>query len=846
MMWVVRALLRLAGKGDSKVAAVFGFRQGNCHRAVAHVRAGAPGIPVWLFSTVEPGLETRALCEKVFVHRRSLPLVWKAQRLLWPRWAAIAVTSWTGEHGKWPLKLAPFLTPPCRALILNENGDFLAGTPAGIARHAARRVRDTLHSGTNRARDIGKIFSYHIWRSAPVMRVRNRAAGTWLWLESVAIRTAVFSRPRLALIFRRRNARQFLDLAVPHSEGEGILVFRQNGAGWSPWNLEEAARASDARWLLWLEHGASPSAAADLVPLFSDPRTFAASRQLHFRAWKPMLFATAPFRTLQSGEASRVLAPVSDSILVDRRKLLALGIPRCPLAGSAWKVIFWKAAAAGWRAYSVGQSGTRDEQPDLPIVETGFLLHVLRRPSLRRLAPQQPALAQGNIALPAAGPPPGPRGGNIRVLLVSPYLPFPLSHGGAVRIFSLCRALAGRVEFALVSLREKEDVSDYARLGEIFGEIRIVDKDERPTAGERLPEQVRQHQLSGLGAAVAELAREWEPDLLQVEYTHLAAFRDAAPHVPAILVEHDITFSLYHQLAAREPVDSHAWREYERWLEFEREWLEKYDGVWTVSDHDRAIAIREGRRAPEQTFTVPNGVDTARFVPRGEPAGPPEIFYVGSFRHLPNVIGFEKLRDEVMPRVWAVHPEARLRVVAGPRHEEYWKQFAPRGANPEFDPRVTVHGFVEDLRPLYAGATLVVVPLEVSAGTNIKVLEAMACGKAIVTTPVGCAGLDLRTPEEVLIEKDWQAFARAVAALLDDRSLRERLGRRARRTAERRFSWEAIAAAAHQSYQMLAGTRERIGIPWQNHDTTIRIPGQYRAGARILSPRRVSGGRRQA
>src|SRR5205823_9463114 len=88
--------------------------------------------------------------------------------------------------------------------------------------------------------------------------------------------------------------------------------------------------------------------------LFDDPRTFAVSRQVDFRDWKPSLFATAPFRRLQPGEAAQTLAPVSDFLLVDRAKLAALGIPKTIVPGTAWLLIFWRAAAAGWRSYSVG------------------------------------------------------------------------------------------------------------------------------------------------------------------------------------------------------------------------------------------------------------------------------------------------------------------------------------------------------------------------------------------------------------------------------------------------------------------------------------------------------------
>jgi glycosyltransferase involved in cell wall biosynthesis len=265
--------------------------------------------------------------------------------------------------------------------------------------------------------------------------------------------------------------------------------------------------------------------------------------------------------------------------------------------------------------------------------------------------------------------------------------------------------------------------------------------------------------------------------------------------VPNLLVEHDLTFSLYRQLASNGTAE--AWREYERWRNFERDCLRRFHGVWTVCEEDRVAAIHESGRPAALTFAVPNGVDTERFLPRETDGAAPEILYVGSFRHLPNRLGFEALRKEVMSLLWSRHPHLRLRVVAGPRHQEFW--------NGEADSRITVHGFVEDLRPLYARATAVAVPLQISAGTNIKVLEAMACGKAIVSTVPGCAGLGLTDGLELSIREDWPSFAAALDNLLMDSHLRRGLGERARRTAEAQFSWNAIADGAWQSYLRLAG-----------------------------------------
>ncbi len=635
-------------------------------------------------------------------------------------------------------------------------------------------------------------------RAADVVRgVCGLSAATGLRVLATVLRWCF--NPHLGL-FKMLHGNQPLLLDPVAPDGDGVVHFKQVGLQWDGEALEKFACASNARWVLW--HAAGElDPLCDAMPLFEDARTFAVSRQTHFRGWKTILMATAPFRILQADEATRVLAPLAGTILVNRKKLLALGIPRTSMAGTAWLILFWKAAAAGWRSYSLGQSASVKEQPESPIHDTAFVLQALTDSTLRSLCARQEDLSRGNIAFSPDHQPVSTRDSErLKVLIVSPFLPYPLSHGGAVRIYNLCRELSDRVDFTLIAMRESNDVVNYEKLHEVFREVHVVDKDERPPHDKKLPAQVSSSESASLRALIAQMSQRILPDLIQFEYTHFAGFRDCAPGVPAILVEHDLTFSLYRQLAESNPTKA-AWSEYARWLAFERKWLSTYEGVWTVSDEDREQAMQHGMRLAERTFSIANGVDIERFRPLETETEAPEIFYVGSFRHLPNIIGFEKLRDEIMPRVWAKQPNARLRVVAGPDHERYWHQLGRTASLSALDPRIQVHGFVEDLRPLYARASVVAIPLDVSAGTNIKVLEAMACGKAIVSTPVGCAGLHLRDGYDIAIRNDWAAFSETLCELLHGSPL----GARARRTVENHFSWAAIADRAYESYIAVSG-----------------------------------------
>ena len=771
---------------------MFGCRPADCHAAALHLRRGAPGIPLWLFATSDPLAETAALCDRVVVRGNSVALFFQAQRELWRHSVAICAGAWTGTRGSRVMKLAPLLVPPFRGVFANGHGDFLSATPANVLRHCGRQLHDAAGSAVCSIRLAG----WQVWCVVRLAGCRVRAVAATAPLRAASTLLKWCGYPDRSLFQRLHGAEELRFGHVP-AAGSGVAWYINRGTNWDGPAVERFALESGARWIAWSRGTESPI--DDMLTLFAEEGAFAVSRQERHRQWRLPLFATAPFRGLQPGEASQVLAPLSGTIVVDRAKLLALGVPKCKLAFAAWLLLFWKAAAAGWRAYSMGRPEPASQEPDYPMEERAFLYRVLTDASLRRLGPKEPNLSRGNVAFaPVASDRRRSESGRLRVLVVSPFLPYPLAHGGAVRMFNLCRALAHRVEFALVAIHESRETVHYEKLREVFQEIRVVDMDEPVSRDVRLPAQVRQHQSQSLRETIARLADEWHPDLLQVEFTHMAEFRDAAPDTPAILVEHDLTYSLYGQLADSERSEE-ARREYARWLEFERRWLRGYDAVWTVSEEDRSAAIEQGSQA-DFTFSVPNGVDVFRFRPEDKPAERPEILFVGSFRHLPNVLSFEKLRGEIMPRVWKTLPNAVARVVAGPDHEWFWRKLAPKGVPLDSDPRIEVHGFVEDLRPLYAQAWAVVAPLEVSAGTNIKVLEAMACGKAIVSTPAGCGGLGLRDGQEALVRGDWASFADALCDVLQKEPLRAGIGREARLTAERRFSWNAIQEAAYRSY----------------------------------------------
>jgi len=302
------------------------------------------------------------------------------------------------------------------------------------------------------------------------------------------------------------------------------------------------------------------------------------------------------------------------------------------------------------------------------------------------------------------------------------------------------------------------------------------------------PDVVEEFCSPAFRAALRQTARQWRPVLAQLEFTQMAQYAaDCAP-ARTLLVEHDITFDLYQQLLRTED-DWDLRRQLALWRQFETQAWRQVDCVVAMSQRDQRTI------AAARTAVLPNGVDLERFRPARTEPEPRRLLFIGSFAHLPNLLALEFFLREVWPRLRG----ATLHVIAGARHEDFLA--GQRIDLPQ--PGIELEGFVSDVRPAYERAAVVIAPLVASAGTNIKILEAMAMGKAVVSTPAGVNGLDLSPGEDFILVKNAEEMAAAVETLFANSGARRRLEAAARQRVEREFGWDEIARRQCRLYHRL-------------------------------------------
>ena len=392
--------------------------------------------------------------------------------------------------------------------------------------------------------------------------------------------------------------------------------------------------------------------------------------------------------------------------------------------------------------------------------------------------PVRPKHAGDRTVIPAgsrtlAGRPPS---GRPRVAVLSPYFPYPLAHGGAVRIFNLLREIAREFDVLLFAFTDTDSEPEAAPVLEFCTEITLVSKPRyrEPRWSTWLPPEVHEFTSPAMREALAR-ARF---DLLQVEYTQLARYAGD------VLVEHDVTFDLFGQIYRRTRTRS-AWWDLIRWRRFEARAVRQYRSVVAMSPKDAELL------GPAVRVTViENGVDLDRFQPQPETDGE-RLLFIGSFRHFPNILAYRFFTEEVWPRLRQRFPRMTLTAVAGPDPLTYWHAFAD-SMEPPKDDRIRLLEFVADVRPLYNEANLVVVPTTVSAGTNVKVLEAMAMERAVVSTSSGCAGLGLVHGRSVWVADSAEDFAEGIGLLAKDSVRRAELAHAALLHARATFGWQAL------------------------------------------------------
>lgn len=412
------------------------------------------------------------------------------------------------------------------------------------------------------------------------------------------------------------------------------------------------------------------------------------------------------------------------------------------------------------------------------------------------------------------------------LLFLSQCLPYPPHSGVANRTFNILRQLQREFEVYLLAFSRRNHQPDdpsraaaqqalLALLSGVYDPILIPS--ERGLA-RRIWCHIRSSTLAKpytyyeysdprFAALLAAGLQQVAPALVHVDSLDLYRWLDYLAPYPVAVTHHSVESELLRARARYlQPAILRPYLRYQAALieRVERRFSPLVHLNVMMSDTD---AERLRRLAPAaRTLTVPNGVDieALRPVPEAEII-PGRVVFLGPTYMFPNKDAVEFFLAEMWSAIRRSEPGATFEIIGKASAVDRDRYAGVEGVIPR--------GYVTDIRPYLGRAACSVVPIRVGGGTRLKILDAWAMGKAVVSTSVGCEGLGAVDGENILIRNEPGGFTSAVLAVLRDEQLRRRLGQGGRATVERNYSWDAVGGVLRGAYRDLIASSERSVAP---------------------------------
>lgn len=395
----------------------------------------------------------------------------------------------------------------------------------------------------------------------------------------------------------------------------------------------------------------------------------------------------------------------------------------------------------------------------------------------------------------------------MKTLVVTPFLPYPLVFGAAIRLYNKIRMLGSFSDVSLLSYQSWTDEDSVAHLETLCRRVVVIDAKPPDSKVQRALSlgsvhsyQYRAHRSAALQRTLDAMVATDDYDVVMVDLTPMGQFR--LPDGPLRVLDlHNIEHELVERRAA---TARRAARRATLGLEarkVRREELaicRRFDLLLTTSDRETRILRSWGMPRVE---TLVNTIDTVQLTGPAVPqdAGP-RLAFIGTTHVDANRDGVRYFMDEVFPLVRDKAPDVEVDIVGGVPPADIRAYDALRG--------VRVTGQVKDVRDYMATARALIVPLRSGGGTRLKILEGLSFGVPTVSTSIGAEGLDLVPGEHLLIADGPRSFADAVLAILDDAALRARLRASGRQFVEEHYDWRVVQDHLRAVLEAAVGDRE--------------------------------------
>lgn len=375
----------------------------------------------------------------------------------------------------------------------------------------------------------------------------------------------------------------------------------------------------------------------------------------------------------------------------------------------------------------------------------------------------------------------------------------PPDSGGKIRSYNILRELACQHSVTFFSFYAAHENDSHANLKNIFDRVVCMPLllPSPKSLAEMLDYAIRLFSFQPYGITkyccrevrqkLSELLKQEHHDVIICDFIMPAGVLPWNRPIPKVLFTHNVEAMIWrrHYEVAANPIwKAISWWEWRKMEAAERRYLRLADCVLTVSDMDRDsfASFLDGSKLA----VIPTGVDVHYFQPMSVEEVPDSLVFTGSMDWLPNEDSIFYFVESVLPLIRQQCPQVSLEVVG--RNPSRKLQ-----ALAETEKSLHLSGWVEDIRPFLSRCSVCIVPLRIGGGTRLKIFEAMAMGKAVVSTAIGAEGLPVQSLKNILLADTPQDFAASVVSLLRDSNQRHRLGTAARALVEENYSWRKVA-----------------------------------------------------
>jgi glycosyltransferase involved in cell wall biosynthesis len=388
------------------------------------------------------------------------------------------------------------------------------------------------------------------------------------------------------------------------------------------------------------------------------------------------------------------------------------------------------------------------------------------------------------------------------LLFLSRWQPYPANNGSKLRIYNLLRGLAEQYTVDLISFYDPAveepvpgELANFCR-DVTFVPYKPFDPRSRQARAGFLslePRSVRDTFSAELAATIESAVVAHNYVAVVASQFDMAVYRPFFAHIPALFEEVEVGV-LYEQFAQATGLNQRlrhglTWWKHRRYL---RRLLDSFDGCTVVSAQEKTLL---GRQVPNQhtPVVIPNCIDLAAYADVKETAAPGQIIFTGALAYKPNYESMVWFLSDVFPQLLADFPEAHL-LITGRRVELP----LPTKMN------VTLTSLVEDIRPFVAQSAVSIAPIWQGGGTRLKILEAMALRVPVVSTTKGAEGLDVAHGRHLLLADTAETFKTAVATLLRDNDLRQRLAAEAFALVKEKYDWQVVLPGLRQEIERIS------------------------------------------